>query len=66
MGLFWDLIQQDAIDKQRDHSATLEERVKTLEAELQETRALLRAVIERLEAHVGVDLDQDGRVGRET
>ena len=65
MGLFWDLIQQDAIDKQRDHSATLEERVKALEAELQETRALLRAVIERLEMHVGVDLDQDGRVGRE-
>jgi hypothetical protein len=63
MGLFWDLMQQDAINEQKDRSATLEGRVTALEADLHRTRELLRALIERLEKHVGADLNSDGKVG---
>jgi uncharacterized coiled-coil protein SlyX len=63
MGLFWDLMQQDAINTQKRLTTTLEDRVAGLEVQLQETRDLLRAVIERLEKHVRVDLNQDGRIG---
>ena len=34
MGLFWDLIQQSQISEQRDSTASLEQRVKVIEAEL--------------------------------
>jgi hypothetical protein len=63
MGFFWDLIQQREIDQQADKSTTLEARVAVLEAEVWKTRELLRVVIERLEKHVGADLNQDGRIG---
>lgn len=38
-------------------------RVEWLERELAGTRALLRAVLERLEKHLGEDIDRDGRIG---
>ena len=63
MGLFWDLLQQNQIDKQQRQAATLEERVGALEAELRETRQTLHEVILRLESAIGKDLDQDGRIG---
>jgi phosphopantetheine adenylyltransferase len=63
MGLFWDLLQQNQIDKQQRQAATLEERVGALETELRETRQTLHEVIRRLENAVGKDLDQDGRIG---
>ena len=63
MGLFWDLIQQGQIDKQSTRAATLELRVERLEKELSETRRLLLSALERLETHLKVDLDQNGRVG---
>lgn len=63
MGLFFDLYQQSQISQQGNRSATLEARVAHLEGEVDRLTALLRDVIGRLEQHVGVDLDRDGRVG---
>jgi hypothetical protein len=63
MGLFLDLYQQSQINRQGERATGLEQRVMFLERDLQETRQLLRDVIHRLEMHVGVDLDKDGKVG---
>ena len=63
MGLFWDLYQQSQISQQGERASTLEARVEHLEGEVTRLSGLLRDVIGRLEKHVGVDLDQDGRVG---
>ena len=63
MGLFWDLYQQSQISEQGERSATLEARVDRLEREVYQLSQLLREVIARLEKHVGVDLDRDGRIG---
>ena len=63
MGLFWDLLQQSQISEHRDHAQSLEARVDRLERENDRLATVLREVIGRLEKHVGVDLDQDGRIG---
>lgn len=63
MGFFWDLLQQSQISDNQAEARNLRARVRRLESQLQETRALLRRVIERLEAQQGVDLDGDGKVG---
>lgn len=63
MGLFWDLIQHNQISNVRDRSESLERRLDRLEGELQSTRELLLALLERLEKHFGEDLNRDGRVG---
>jgi chaperonin cofactor prefoldin len=63
MGLFWDLLQQSQISEHRDRAESLEARVDRLEQENDRLATLLREVIGRLEKHVGVDLDKDGRVG---
>ena len=63
MGLFWDLYQQSQIAEHEKRAGTLESRVAALEEELGRTQLLLREVIGRLEKHVGVDLDRDGKVG---
>ena len=63
MGLFWDLYQQSQISQHGERQATVESRVAQLESEVDRLSNLLRNVIGRLETHVGVDLDKDGRVG---
>ena len=63
MGIFWDLMQQDEIEKQQNKAATLEERVNQLEKELDGTRTLLRKTLEALETHIKVDIDGDGKLG---
>jgi len=63
VGLFWDLYQQSQISDQGQRAASLEGRVERLERENDRLATLLREVIGRLEKHVGVDLDKDGRVG---
>lgn len=63
MGFFWDLYQQSKIAEHDRRSESLEHRVEWLERELAGTRALLRAVLERLEKHLGEDINRDGRVG---
>jgi hypothetical protein len=63
MGVFWDLYQQSQISDHRERADSLEARVARLEEEHERLARLLRDVIGRLEKHVGVDLDKDGKVG---
>jgi hypothetical protein len=63
VGLFWDLIQHNQIRDQANRSSNLEQRVTMLEDQLIQTRRLLQTTLERLEKHVGADLNDDGRVG---
>jgi chaperonin cofactor prefoldin len=63
MGLFWDLYQQSQISEHGQRAESLEARVEQLERQNERLATLLREVIGRLEKHVGVDLDKDGRVG---
>ena len=63
MGIFWDLIQQDELQKQEDKANSLEERVEQLEQELANTRTLLKKTLVALETHLTQDIDGDGKMG---
>lgn len=63
MGLFWDLIQQEELDRQQKQADSIEDRVEFLESELAATRALLIKTLHVLEEHVGQDIDGDGKTG---
>jgi hypothetical protein len=63
MGIFWDIMQQDELDKQEKKARNLEERVGQLEADLATTRVLLRKTLVALEQHLSRDIDGDGITG---
>ena len=63
MGIFWDLIQQNELNKQQEQADSLEERVAQLEIELSTTKTLLRKTLEALEMHLSKDIDGDGQLG---
>ncbi|SDB19742.1 hypothetical protein SAMN03097699_0046 [Flavobacteriaceae bacterium MAR_2010_188] len=63
MGIFWDLLQQDELDKQQKHANSLEDRVELLERDLDTTRKLLRKTLDALETHLVRDIDGDGKLG---
>jgi hypothetical protein len=63
MGIFWDLIQQDELQKQEDKANSLEERVEQLEKDLSTTRTLLKKTLVALETHLTQDIDGDGKMG---
>ena len=63
MGIFWDLVQQDEIEKQKEKPNSIEERVKLLEDELANTKALLKKTLIALETHLVKDIDGDGKAG---
>ena len=63
MGLFWDLIQQSQISKQRDQAEDLGARVRRLESELQRTQRTLHDLVVLLEKRFGEDIDRDGKIG---
>ncbi|MBT8273489.1 MAG: hypothetical protein KJO77_06765 [Bacteroidia bacterium] len=63
MGIFWDLIQQDELEKQEAKANSLEDRVVQLEKELSNTRTLLRKTLVALETHLTQDIDGDGKLG---
>lgn len=63
MGIFWDLLQQEELDKQQAQADSIEDRVANLEAELESTKALLRKTLEALESHLNQDIDGDGIAG---
>ncbi len=63
MGLFWDLIQQSQISKQRSQAASLADRVQGLEDDLANIQLTVHTLLQRLEIHLGEDLDRDGHVG---
>jgi hypothetical protein len=63
MGIFWDLMQQDELDKQQNQTDNVEERVKILEEDLAKTKALLKKTLIALETHLVKDIDGDGKMG---
>mgnify|MGYP003562836044 CR=1 FL=1 len=63
MGIFWDLMQQDELNKQQQQADSLEDRVAQLEADLAATKRLLRKTLEALETHLSKDIDGDGQLG---
>jgi len=63
MGIFWDLLQQDELEKQKKQANSLEDRVTHLETELQNTKALLKKTLVALETHLVKDIDGDGKMG---
>ena len=63
MGIFWDLMQQDELEKQEAQAKNVEERVAILEKELANTRAILKKTLAALETHLSKDIDGDGITG---
>jgi len=63
MGIFWDLIQQDELEKQKKQAISLEDRVTHLETELENTKGLLKKTLVALETHLVKDIDGDGKMG---
>ncbi|MBO6881441.1 MULTISPECIES: hypothetical protein [Winogradskyella] len=63
MGIFWDLLQQDELEKQQEQADSVEERVDQLETELANTKALLKKTLIALETHLSQDIDGDGKAG---
>lgn len=63
MGIFWELLQEDKLQKQNERAQSLEERVEVLEKELTRTQELLSKTLVALETHVGRDIDGDGVTG---
>ena len=63
MGIFWDLVQQDELNKQEKKAQGLEERIAELETELASTKTLLRKTLVALENHLSKDIDGDGKTG---
>jgi len=63
MGIFWDLMQQDELEKQEKEAKNVEERVAALEKELANTRSILNKTLAALETHLSKDIDGDGVTG---
>jgi len=63
MGIFWDLLQQDELEKQKKQANSLEDRVSHLEEELENTKSLLKKTLVALEKHLVKDIDGDGKMG---
>lgn len=63
MGIFWDLLQQDELEKQKKQANSLEDRISHLEEELENTKALLKKTLVALETHLVKDIDGDGKMG---
>jgi hypothetical protein len=63
MGIFWDLLQQDELEKQQEQANSIEERVAFLEDDLAHTKALLKKTLIALETHLTQDIDGDGKLG---
>ena len=63
MGIFWELLQQEELEKQQKQSNSIEERVKVLEDDLMNTKELLRKTLVALEKHIVKDIDGDGKMG---
>lgn len=63
MGIFWDLLQENELEKQQKQADSVEERVTELENELANTKILLKKTLEALELHLNKDIDGDGQTG---
>lgn len=51
------------MDKQQEQANSMEERLDHLEAEIKETKELLKKTLMALETHLDKDIDGDGKKG---
>jgi len=63
MGILWEIVQTGLMYGQHRKSDSIEDRVQSLEEQLQLTQNTLRALVKKLEEMHGTDIDGDGRVG---
>jgi small-conductance mechanosensitive channel len=63
MGIFWDLLQQDELEKQQKQADSIDDRVLQLENDLAQTKTLLKKTLVALETHLSQDIDGDGKMG---
>jgi len=56
-------MQEDELEKQKKQASSIEERVRLLEEEMANTKALLRKTFVALETHLVKDIDVDGKTG---
>jgi uncharacterized Rmd1/YagE family protein len=63
MGILWEIVQTGLMYGQHRKSDSIDDRVKSLEDQLQLTQNTLRALVKKLEEIHGSDIDGDGRVG---
>ena len=63
MGIFWDLMQQEELEEQKEKAQTVEDRVARLEKDLASTKELLKKTLAALEVHLSKDIDGDGKLG---
>ncbi|OHB74716.1 MAG: hypothetical protein A2Z25_20610 [Planctomycetes bacterium RBG_16_55_9] len=63
MGVLWEVVQTGLMYGQKRKADTIEDRVRTLEDQLQLTQNTLRNVVKKIEEIHGLDVDGDGRVG---
>ncbi|MEN6332931.1 MAG: hypothetical protein ABFE01_01650 [Phycisphaerales bacterium] len=63
MGVLWEVVQTGLMYGQKRKSDSVEDRVRSLEDQLQLTQNTLRSLVKKLEQLHGIDIDQDGRVG---
>jgi uncharacterized Rmd1/YagE family protein len=63
MGILWEIVQTGLMYGQHRKSDSVEDRVQSLEDQLQLTQNTLRVLVKKLEEIHGSDIDGDGRVG---
>ncbi|HCO93881.1 MAG TPA: hypothetical protein DIU00_08020 [Phycisphaerales bacterium] len=63
MGILWEVVQTGLMYGQKRKADTIEDRVQTLEDQLQLTQNTMRQLVKKLEEIHGLDIDGDGRVG---
>lgn len=63
MGIFWELLQEDKLQKQQTKAESLEDRIAILETDLGRTQTLLSKTLMALEKHIDQDIDGDGKAG---
>jgi hypothetical protein len=56
-------LQQDELEKQQEQANSVKDRVKILEEDLANTKALIKKTLIALETHLTQDIDGDGKMG---
>ena len=63
MGVLWEIVQTGLMYGQHRKATTIEERVQSLEEQLQLTQNTLRQLVKKLEELHGIDINGDGKIG---
>ena len=63
MGILWEIVQTGLMYGQKRKSDSIDDRVQSLEDQLQLTQNTLRALVKKLEEIHRLDIDGDGKIG---